>query len=185
MRHLICCLFLLTFLTGCGVDWFPAPGSTVVITTAASLPNATQGTSYSQQLAAFGGTTPFSWAVTSGTLPTGLTLSTGGLLSGTPTVSGTSTFNITVTDSSSPALTGSLQFTLLVAASGSPITLNAGEPAVNAVSGQTFLVPSGTQITVNGTTQTVTASTTTIAGATIFVPTTATGSATLTITVTS
>ena len=35
---------------------------------------------------------PYTFAVTSGSLPVGLTLSSGGLLSGTPTIAGTSSF---------------------------------------------------------------------------------------------
>jgi hypothetical protein len=64
-----------------------------------SLPGATQGVAYSVQLTAFGGTQPYTWAVTQGSLPPGLTLSTTGVLSGTPTSPGTFNFNITVTDS--------------------------------------------------------------------------------------
>jgi len=42
---------------------------------------------------------PTSWAVTSGSLPAGLTLNTsGGVISGTPTTAGTFTFSITATN---------------------------------------------------------------------------------------
>lgn len=64
-----------------------------------SLPNGTQGTAYSQTITATGGTGPYTYALTSGSLPTGLTLSAGGVLSGTPTGSGPSTFTIGATDS--------------------------------------------------------------------------------------
>ena len=50
-------------------------------------------TSYSQSLAATGGTGPYGWSVSAGALPDGLTLSNAGLLSGTPTSAGT--FNFT------------------------------------------------------------------------------------------
>ncbi|TAF59217.1 MAG: hypothetical protein EAZ57_11840, partial [Cytophagales bacterium] len=54
---------------------------------------------YSQTLVASGGSAPYNYAVTAGTLPTGLTLNgSSGLISGTPTVLGSSTFTITVTD---------------------------------------------------------------------------------------
>ncbi len=65
-----------------------------------TLPNATVQTAYSQTLTASGGTGPYAWVVTVGTLPDGLTLSTGGVLSGTPTTVGPSNFTITATDSS-------------------------------------------------------------------------------------
>ncbi|MDX1804342.1 MAG: putative Ig domain-containing protein, partial [Alcanivorax sp.] len=68
-----------------------------------ALPNLQQGTAYSQQLSASGGTSPYTYAVTSGSLPTGLTLSSTGLISGTPTASGPYNFTVTATD----ATTGS------------------------------------------------------------------------------
>lgn len=67
---------------------------------AGALPSGSAGTGYAQSFTAGGGTSPYTYARTSGTLPTGLTLS-GGALSGTPTVTGTFNFDITATDSSS------------------------------------------------------------------------------------
>jgi hypothetical protein len=81
----------------------------------ASLPSATRGVPYSVNLAASGGTEPYSWAVTSGTLPNGLTLSTAGLISGTPSKKvAASTFTVTVTDSSTSPRTGSKSFTIAI-----------------------------------------------------------------------
>ncbi|GAB4101493.1 hypothetical protein GCM10028790_05110 [Micromonospora taraxaci] len=55
---------------------------------------------YQHQLTVTGGTAPFAWSVSAGSLPTGLTLDPAtGLLSGTPTVSGTFPFTVRVTDS--------------------------------------------------------------------------------------
>jgi beta-glucanase (GH16 family) len=53
--------------------------------TPSTLPNGTIGTAYSFQLVAAGGTAPYAWLVTQGSLPQGLSLSSSGLLSGTPT----------------------------------------------------------------------------------------------------
>ena len=65
-----------------------------------SLPNGTVGTSYSQTLAATGGTGNLTWNVASGSLPAGLTLNAStGAISGQPTTSGTSNFTVQVTDS--------------------------------------------------------------------------------------
>ena len=83
----------------------------LAITTSATLPAGTVGTSYSQTLAATGGTTPYTWTTTTTGgqtgLPGGVTLGHVGSvysLSGNPTASGTFTFNIKVTDSAtSPA----------------------------------------------------------------------------------
>ena len=58
----------------------------------------TVGTAYSQTLAATGDA-PITWAVTTGSLPAGLTLSTAGVISGTPTTEGSSQFRVTATNS--------------------------------------------------------------------------------------
>lgn len=69
--------------------------------TPATLPTPVAGLAYSQTMTAAGGTAPYRYAVTSGTLPAGLTLNpTTGALSGTPTSTGTSNFTITATDAS-------------------------------------------------------------------------------------
>jgi hypothetical protein len=68
--------------------------------TPATLPDATIAAAYNQSVVASGGTSPYTYAVTSGSLPTGLTLSSGGTLSGTPTAGGTFSFTITATDAS-------------------------------------------------------------------------------------
>lgn len=74
--------------------------------TTTTLPGGSIGTAYSATLAASGGTTPYTWAVTTGSLPAGLALnSTTGVISGTPTAAGSSTFTVTCTDS-----TGALAF---------------------------------------------------------------------------
>jgi hypothetical protein len=90
-------------------------GNTVTVTTA-SLPAGTVGTAYSKTLTATGGRPPYRWAVASGVLPAGLVLDiSSGSLIGTPTEAGTFTFDVTATDSSSPALLGSRAFTVSIA----------------------------------------------------------------------
>ena len=91
------------------------PSSPVSVKTT-SVSKATQGKAYSKALVATGGTNPDTWSVTPGALPAGLSLTAGGTITGTPTVSGTFTFTVRVTDSSVPPTTGSRAFTLIVKA---------------------------------------------------------------------
>jgi hypothetical protein len=86
-----------------------------------TLPNGTVGTSYSQTLAATGGTPPYTWSVTSGTLPAGLSLSAGGVLSGAPTTATTYSFTIEVTDSV-PA-TATHAYTVLINPAATPLSV--------------------------------------------------------------
>lgn len=75
-------------------------GNAAIAITPATLPRGTQGIAYSQRLTATGGIAPYSFAVSAGALPPGLTLNaTTGVIAGTPTGSGDSSFAITVTDS--------------------------------------------------------------------------------------
>lgn len=78
-----------------------------------SLPGGTTGTAYNQTITASGGTGPYTYAVTLGSLPTGLTLAAGGGLTGTPTVSGNFNFTVTATDASQ--CTGSKAYSITVA----------------------------------------------------------------------
>lgn len=76
-----------------------APVLTVMTT---SLPAGTQGTAYSTNLAAVNGTTPYTWAISAGSLPQGLTLSAAGVISGTPTARSNLSFTVQVGDSAVP-----------------------------------------------------------------------------------
>ena len=90
--------------------------------TPATLPTAVQNIAYSQALTAGGGIAPYSFAVTTGALPAGLTLNTGtGVISGAPTASGTANFAVTVSDSTggTPA-TLTVNFALQVTARPDP-----------------------------------------------------------------
>jgi prepilin-type N-terminal cleavage/methylation domain-containing protein len=79
-----------------------------------TLPDANQGQGYSWSLGAAGGTKPYTFDITSGSLPAGITMNSSGELSGTPTTLGTNTFTVTVKDSSDPLKTDSFQFTIMV-----------------------------------------------------------------------
>ena len=72
------------------------------------------GVPYSASLTATGGVAPYTWTLSSGSLPAGLTLSSAGVISGTPTSQGTQTFTVQVTDSESPAATATGSVTLTI-----------------------------------------------------------------------
>jgi hypothetical protein len=58
----------------------------------------------------------YTYAITTGVLPSGLSLSAGGTISGTPALGTTGTYPITVTatDTSTPAISGSVSFVVAV-----------------------------------------------------------------------
>ncbi|WP_205910685.1 Ig domain-containing protein [Rhizobium sp. P44RR-XXIV] len=113
-----------------------------------SLPGGSIGTVYSQIVTASGGTSPYSYAVTAGALPAGLTLSSGGTLSGTPTAAGTFNVTITATDSSTGTgapFTASRAYSLTISAPTIgllPVTL--GAATLNAVYSETITASGGT-----------------------------------------
>ncbi|HKQ50221.1 MAG TPA: S8 family serine peptidase [Phycisphaerae bacterium] len=93
--------------------WALAPSCPAISVDPASLPNATAGGAYNEVVTASGGTGPYSFAVTTGSLPAGLTLSAGGVLSGTPSgPGGIANFTITATDANS--CTGERAYALAV-----------------------------------------------------------------------
>jgi hypothetical protein len=97
------------------------PAGSCGITTA-SLPAGTVGTAYSTSIAASGGTTPYTWSVTSGTLPAGLSInSTNGMVSGTPTTAQTYSFTIQANDSASHLC--SRTFSILVSSAAPAATV--------------------------------------------------------------
>src|SRR5881296_2137774 len=103
--------------------------------TSSQLPGGTVGSAYSATLSASGGTSPYSWSVSSGTLPTGLSLSSSGTLSGTPTVAGAFPFTVAVKDAASASASASLSINVVTAA---PPTVSISSPANGAtVSGTT------------------------------------------------
>src|SRR5881296_1098665 len=87
--------------------------------TSSQLPGGTVGSAYSATLSASGGTSPYSWSVSSGTLPTGLSLSSTGTISGTPTVAGAFPFTVAVKDAASASASASLSINVVTAAAPS------------------------------------------------------------------
>jgi hypothetical protein len=126
----------------------PAPGqkagpATISITianplplsiTTSALPTASVATAYSGSLQATGGVAPYTWTITQGLLPSGLTfasLSNGsGQISGTPVLTTTATLTVQVTDSEVVPATRTATFTLTVnAGTANPNSLISGSYA--------------------------------------------------------
>jgi hypothetical protein len=74
------------------------PACPLVTVLPATLPVATIGAPYSQALTASGGTAPYTFSVTAGSLPPALTLTPTGLVSGIPGVLGNFSFTVTAVD---------------------------------------------------------------------------------------
>lgn len=84
------------------------------------------GSTYSQTLGATGGTSPYTWSITSGSLPSGLLLSSAGVITGTPATgtSGSYSITVTVSDSETPAQTASATMAITVsAAAATPLSI--------------------------------------------------------------
>src|SRR5580698_7706186 len=112
------------WLAGCASQLPPAPPTIptpalpLTITTSA-VANGTVGTAYQQTIQATGGTPPFSWSLSAGTLPAGLSLGTTSSeslpLSGLPvTLETSANFTISVTDSRGN--TQAQQYTITISA---------------------------------------------------------------------
>jgi len=99
--------------------------------TPATLPNGKIGNAYSQTLTGANGMMPYSFAITAGTLPAGLSMTSGGAISGTPTAAGIFNFLVKVTDGISKTATQS--YSLVVNAptiSIAPTTVPTGDENV-------------------------------------------------------
>ena len=96
------------------------------------LPGGVVGAAYSQALSATGGTQPYTWSVSSGTLPGGLTLdAASGVISGTPNTAGTASFVVTAEDSGDPDQSASSQALTLAVVDALTGTTTSLTPAVD------------------------------------------------------
>ena len=102
--------------------------TTDTITLDDTLADTVNGTAYTGTVTASGGTAAYTYAVTSGSLPTGLTLASNGTLSGSPSASGTFNFTVTATDSN--GCTGSRAYTVVT---NDPLSCNDPDSGSNIV----------------------------------------------------
>jgi hypothetical protein len=87
-------------------------GCPIITLAPATLPKTFVGTPYNKTITASGGTGSYTFAVTAGSLPPGLTLSPAGNITGAATSGGT--FNFTVTATDTAGCTGSLPYSIVV-----------------------------------------------------------------------
>lgn len=119
-----------------------------------TLPNGIQGMDYNHSLSASGGTAPYSYAITAGTLSTDLSLNaSSGLISGTLLASDTISFTVTATDAN--GATGSHAYSVAVTApvaESVPLPGNAGSASVLITSSQAgcMLEPGSLRISASG-----------------------------------
>ncbi|MBV9762733.1 MAG: putative Ig domain-containing protein [Acidobacteriaceae bacterium] len=111
-----------------------------VLTLATSIfPNGAVGLPYSGDPLAAGGTSPYTWSVSAGSLPAGLMLSAiTGAVTGTPTASGAFSFTLSVKDSSSTPETATQAYTGTIAG---PVAPEFAEYALPTASGADGIVP--------------------------------------------
>ena len=111
---------------------FSIAGPTVMISTT-SVPGGLVGLPYGSALQAVGGTPPYTWSVSSGSLPAGLSITTNSsnvtgqtinAITGTPTAAGTTQFTVQVKDSGNPASTMTQQLSITI---GTASTANDAE----------------------------------------------------------
>jgi len=121
----------------------PPPTSSLAVVTSA-LPGATVGASYSQTLSASGGVLPYTWAITTGSLPAGLSLSSSGAITGTPSSPGSSTFTVQVTDSTTPTPLTATQALSISVLSAVTRTIGSGNWSGYFIQGGPFTSVTGT-----------------------------------------
>ena len=101
-----------------------ASPSAPTIDTTSPLATRAQGTFFSQTLSASGGTSPYTWSMTAGSLPPGTSLSSAGVFSGTPSVSGPFNFTAKIVDTGAAEDTQASSIIVNPAAPGGQTTVN-------------------------------------------------------------
>lgn len=144
--------------TGAISSFTTAAAPLTVTTITGALPDGTVGTPYVKTLTAGGGTAPYSWQISSGNLPVGLSLSSiTGQISGTPTIAGATSFVMEVTDASGASAMRTFTITTVAAplavtraasaVTGKEATLHGSIDSGNAVTAVEFCLGTSASLT--------------------------------------
>ena len=116
-------------------------------------PGGVVGTAYTDTLTAAGGTTPYTWSVSAGTPPAGITLNAStGVLAGTPTAGGTANFTVKVTDAGGLTATQATSITVLAGALSIVQSANVATTTPGSTVSYTIKVTNSGQIALTGAT---------------------------------
>ncbi|MGA8877192.1 MAG: Ig domain-containing protein [Candidatus Korobacteraceae bacterium] len=132
-------------LSGCAGS-VPQNGPSGLVISQIGLAEGVPGLAYKQLLIASGGLTPYTWTVSAGSLPPGLSLTTDGIISGTPTTTGAFSFTVQCVDSQTPTKAGATQgfmITINPPLSLASVTLASGQ--VGGSYGQSIVAANGVQ----------------------------------------
>ncbi len=124
----------------------PVNTTTTLQITSGSLPQGQQGATYGEVFTATGGTPPYSWSISAGAAPAGITMASTGDLAGIPTALGAFNFTVTVTDTMQNTATGNFSVTVIA---GSNFDGPAELPRVTVPSAMADTPAPGTVISVN------------------------------------
>jgi hypothetical protein len=141
-------LVALATIAGCGNGGGGGGGSgggpqpTPLSITTTTLAAAAQGQAYSEPVTATGGSgTGYTWSITAGALPAGITLTPAGTpgttLAGTPTAGGTFNFTVQVEDSLGATATAALQINV----SGNPLSITTAPALADGTVGVAYSEP--------------------------------------------
>lgn len=122
---------------------FTVSAKPVSITTPSPLPSGMVSVQYpTQVLSAAGGFTPYTFTVSNGSLPGGLSLASNGSISGTPTATGTFQFTVVATDATGQTGSGTLSIT--IRPFSADLTTSSGSLSFKLAAGAAALPPAQT-----------------------------------------
>ena len=143
-------LAFFAILIGCGGGSTPPPVTPPSITTSITVDARHDWYRLQYNACGDGGTAPYTWTVTTGNLPAGLTLSTGGVISGTPSAAGTSNFTVQVADAEATPKTATAPLTLAISGGATVMITSTPPDGVVGIPYSSQLAASGGSLHIHG-----------------------------------